>query len=96
MISEKNLLNHEMIGLRVEVVGKPIKGAIVDETKHTFVMLDGMREKIVPKAGNRFIASVGAHRYVFDGNMITQRPYERVKKFYKVISKWQRTLVSKA
>ncbi len=92
MITMKNLLNHEMIGLEIEVVGRGIKGVIVDETKNTFVVRSNNRDKVIPKMGNSFIVD---ERFMFEGSLITQRPYERVRKVYKVMNKWQRTLVSK-
>ncbi len=92
MITMKNLLNHEMIGMKVEVVGRMIKGIIVDETKNTFVIRSDDKDRVVPKANNSFIVN---ERFMFEGSLITQRPYERVRKVYKVMNKWQRTLVSK-
>jgi len=92
MITQKNVLNHEIIGLKVKVSNSPIKGEVVDETKNTFMISTSKGEKTVPKKGNKFEIELDK-KCVIDGEMITQRPYERLKKKYKVKNKWQKTLV---
>lgn len=84
MITKKNLLNHELIGLETRVVGEEINGVIIDETKNTFLIRTKKGDKRVPKEGNEFKVKQG----VIKGEIITQRPYDRLKKKYKVKNKW--------
>lgn len=89
MITKKNLLNHEFIGLNTEVVNTSIKGVIIDETKNTFVIRTSKGDKIVPKEGNEFRIEFEDEEHVVKGSKIKQRPYERLKKKYKVNNKWE-------
>ena len=38
MITKTNILNHELIGLSVEVENTRLNGVIIDETKNTFII----------------------------------------------------------
>ncbi|MBN1923931.1 MAG: ribonuclease P protein subunit [Nanoarchaeota archaeon] len=90
MITKKNLVNHELIGLNVET-GK-MKGLIVDETKNTFIILKDDKEKIIPKQGSVFLFRIKDEKVLLKGDDVLQRPYERLKKSYKVKDKWQEML----
>jgi len=80
-INEKNLKNHEMIGLKVKIVDstdpKRIgeKGTIVDETKNTFI-LDS--KKRIPKKECVFEFDINK-KVIVNGAEIEKRPEERLK-----------------
>lgn len=80
-INDKNLLNHEMIGLKVRVVEssdpnrKNTTGKIIDETKNTFLLED---DKILPKKECVFEFDIG-EKIIVDGKKIIKTPQERLK-----------------
>jgi len=85
MRTPKNILQHELIGLRCRVVGAHnksqvgIKGKIRDETlKMLFV--DG---KAVPKSGSTFRVWLDDKAVDIDGNALAARPEDRIKKMTK-------------
>ncbi len=83
MISRKNILVHEFIGLRVSAQGKAfgkISGVVVDETKNTLVIGTVKGEKAVPKAGAILRFHIGKTKIPVDGNKIAVRPHDRPKK----------------
>ena len=88
MINKKNLLNHEFIGSKVKVINKKISGVIIDETKNTFQIRTDKGDKIIPKKNNEF----KIHDIKINGKKIIQRPYDRLKKKYKVKDKWEEKL----
>lgn len=88
MITKKNILNHEFIGQNVKI--KSQKGIIIDETKNTFIILTKKNEKIIPKEKNMFEFEINNEKIKINGNKITQRPFDRLKKKYKVKNKWQK------
>ena len=94
MITENNLLIHEMIGLRLEVLQSPdrkkqkMSGVVIDETKNTFVVRIAGDEKkvkeiVVPKNGCVFRFEVNGKKVDVDGNLIAIDPVERPKKLAK-------------
>ena len=92
MITANNLVHHEFIGLDVHVTGKNnkslnLKGTIIDETKNTIkieVMDD--TEKIIPKNGTVFVFEIpNGEKVEVDGNILSIRPEDRIKKRFKKI-----------
>jgi len=86
MITAKNILRHELIGLDVEITSssdptlKDLKGKIVDETQKTLkIEADGSR-KIIPKyiCIFRFIVENGPVEV--SGKALVGRPQDRIKK----------------
>lgn len=76
-INEKNLINHEMIGLKIKVIESSDpsrigqKGKIIDETKNIFLLENG---KILPKKECVFeFIDVG----IIKGNEIIKKPEDR-------------------
>ena len=92
MITSKNLVHHEFIGLNVHVTGKKNKslnlnGIIIDETKNT-IKIEGMdkQEKIIPKKGSLFVFEVpDGEKVEIDGDILSIRPEDRIKKRFKKI-----------
>jgi ribonuclease P protein subunit POP4 len=88
-ITPRNLIHHELIGLRVYVEEsmnesmKGIKGEIVDETMNMITILDteGEVDKRIPKSTSIFIFTLpdGASVRV-DGRILVGRPEDRVQR----------------
>ncbi len=86
MISAKNLIRHELIGLRVDIVDSlnkfhvGIKGLVVDETKNLLIIETKKGIKKVQKKGTDFIFTIPNGKKVkVNGAIIAKRPEERVK-----------------
>jgi ribonuclease P protein subunit POP4 len=91
MITLKNILQHEFIGLRCDVIKSKNKsqigatGLIVDETMKTIVIDNGMAMKRIQKSGTIFRISLDDKQIEVDGNFILSRPEDRIK---RKIKKW--------
>ena len=92
MITSKNLVHHEFIGLKVHATNMKnkslnLKGTVIDETKNTIkieVMDD--TEKIIPKNGTVFVFEIpNGEKVEVDGNILSIRPEDRIKKRFKKI-----------
>lgn len=94
MITPKNLLNHELIGLQAEITDSRdatlvgVKGKIVDETQQTFtVRKDDGREIKAAKQNQTFIFKLpGGTKVSVEGKLLKGDPVERLKK--KQPRKW--------
>ena len=92
MITSKNLVHHEFIGLNVHAVSKnnkslDLKGTVIDETKNT-IKIEGIdnSEKVIPKNGTMFIFEIpDGEKVEVDGNILSIRPEDRIKKRFKKI-----------
>ena len=92
MITANNLVHHEFIGLDVHVTGKNnkslnLKGTIIDETKNT-IKIEAMdnTEKVIPKMGSIFVFEIpNGEKIEVDGNILSIRPEDRIKKRFKKI-----------
>ena len=92
MITSKNLVHHEFIGLKVHATNKKNKslnlnGTIIDETKNTIKIEDVNNcEKIIPKEGSIFVFEIpNGEKIEIDGNILSIRPEDRIKKRFKKI-----------
>ena len=92
MITSKNLVHHEFIGLKVHVTSKKnkslnLKGTIIDETKNTIKIEDeNNHEKIIPKNGSIFVFELSnGEKVEINGNILSIRPEDRIKKRFKKI-----------
>ncbi len=91
MISSRNVLRHELIGLGVSVLyaSNPthigIKGVITNETKNMLAILQGHKVKWVPKQAStfRFTLPEGALVDVRGSALITA-PEKRVNLYKKI------------
>jgi ribonuclease P protein subunit POP4 len=87
MITEKNLVRHELIGLEVEVKKSTnktqigIKGRVVDETYNMLVIDKGGKEKKVEKKSCVFVFKLPNGKKVeVEGWVLVGRPEDRIKK----------------
>jgi RNase P/RNase MRP subunit p29 len=90
--SNKNIVLHELIGLKVKVRKSKdpnregTTGTVLSETKNTLLVETNGGRKAVPKSGSEFLFSVGNKSFIVEGREILFRPHERIKKgikFYK-------------
>jgi ribonuclease P protein subunit POP4 len=86
MITPKNLIKHELIGLTVEIVDSTnkfqvgVKGLVVDETKNTLTIETEKGMKKIQKKGSVFIFKISSEKKVkVNGNKIAVRPEDRLK-----------------
>jgi len=86
MISAKNLVRHELIGLNVEITKSfnkfhiGLKGLVVDETKNLLVIETETGIKKIQKKGTCFIFTLPEGKRVkVEGSIIAKRPEDRVK-----------------
>ena len=91
MITSKNLVHHEFIGLNVDVRSRTDKslnlfGTVIDETKNTFKIESRGKEKIIPKKGSIFTFDIPSGEKVeVNGDILSIRPEDRIKKRFKKI-----------
>ncbi len=86
MISAKNLIRHELIGLKVEIKNSSnkfhigIKGLVVNETKNLLIIETKTGIKKIQKKGTDFIFTIPNGKKVkVNGTIIAKRHEERVK-----------------
>ncbi|MBW3003309.1 ribonuclease P protein subunit [Candidatus Woesearchaeota archaeon] len=81
----KDIVRHELIGLKVEVVDSKnesdigIKGRVVDETKSTLTILDDQKKKLV-KSNVVLEIEFQGKKIRVEGEMLAKRPEDRIKK----------------
>jgi RNase P/RNase MRP subunit p29 len=86
----RNVNIRELIGLRLEVVSHPdptvvgAGGTVIDETRGTFLIKEGMKERRITKKGAVFELTVkgskGPRKVQLHGNELLMRPVDRTKK----------------
>jgi len=80
----KNLTNHELIGLPVQIVTSPraseigLQGIVIDETKNTLTIRT-LTNRMIVKKGRKLCFKIGRIMIVIDGNALVGRPEERIK-----------------
>jgi len=86
MISIRNIIRHELIGLPVEIVESKnkfqagIKGTVVDETKNLLIIETKRGIKKIQKKGAKFIFTIpDGRKVIVNGEKIALRPEERIK-----------------
>ncbi|MHC1635916.1 MAG: ribonuclease P protein component 1 [Candidatus Methanospirareceae archaeon] len=90
-ITPSNLLQHELIGLKIKIEESSNKnmiglsGVVVDETRNMLIIEDEKsREKKIPKAYNTFIFELeDGVKVRVRGEMLISRPEDRIKKKIK-------------
>ncbi len=84
MISAENLITHELIGLKTEVQESSnpqiigVKGKIVDETKHMFLLLTNNGYKMLSKKHNKWGFFLHNQKISVSGSLLEKRAYERL------------------
>lgn len=94
MITYKNIFQHELIGLNVEIIESfnesliGNKGIIIDETKYTFLIELENSSKV-----KRFIKNISVFKFDLEngdsvkinGDILVSRPEDRLKKKFRRI-----------
>jgi len=90
MITPKNLIKHELIGLKVKVTDSKnkyqvgIEGKVIDETKNTLIIETKKGLKRLPKDQCVFSFYLpSGERVRVNGKVLVARPEDRVKKKQK-------------
>lgn len=85
-----NLVRHELIGLKVEVVEstdpkkKGIKGRVVNETRDTLIIEERGKEKVIPKKEAKFLFTLpNGQKVEIIGKLLIGRPEDRIKKKFR-------------
>ena len=90
MLTPKNLVRHELIGLVLEVADSTnadqigLRGKVIDETRNTLVIETEKGEKTLFKEQCVFIFELPQGKIKVDGKVLVARPEDRVKKKQKV------------
>ncbi len=85
MITPKNLIRHELIGLDAKVVDSTnksnvgIEGIIVDETKEMLAIKTKGKIKKIAKKNSTFMFKVDGKKVKVDGKRIVAKPENRIK-----------------
>lgn len=85
MITPKNLVRHEFIGLKVSVAESTnkdnvgISGVVVDETKCMLTVKTKKGLKKFAKKTSKFMFRVGGKKIKVDGRKIEKTPENRIK-----------------
>jgi ribonuclease P protein subunit POP4 len=92
MITPKNLVRHELIGLKAKIADSSnravigMEGPVVDETRNTLTLEVGGKEKNFVKEQCVFSFTLPSGKRVrVDGKVLVARPEDRTKKRLK---KW--------
>jgi ribonuclease P protein subunit POP4 len=94
MISPRNILRHELIGLDVSVVeaSNPlhwgISGLIIDETRNTLLIRTPCGVRRIQKQYSRFrIILPDGTRVIIDGSALVSAPERRISQYMKIRGK---------
>ena len=84
MITSENIMSHELIGLRTEIVESSnsqiigLNGTIIDETKSMIIMDTTNGTKMIAKSNNSWKFSIDNKDVVLNGSKIAKRPFDRI------------------
>ena len=93
MRNERNLLQHEFIGLPVKVKESRaegylgLQGTVVDESKNMLEIDIGKKRIKIPKVGNTFVFTIEGEPFEVDGSTIRIRSEDRTKRLRPVKQK---------
>ena len=85
MITKENIISHELIGLKTEIIDSSnkeilgLKGTIIDETKSMFVIDTSIGCKKIPKNHNKWKFSIQNDDIILFGSALCKRPFDRVR-----------------
>ncbi len=91
MITPKNIIRHELIGLPATVEDSSnksnigISGKVINETKNLITIRTRKGDKRIQKKSSKFIFKLKDKKVVVDGNYLVAKPEDRVK---KKVKKW--------
>ncbi len=84
MITSENIMSHELIGLRTEIIESSnsqiigLNGTIIDETKSMIIMDTTNGTKMIAKSNNSWKFSIDNKDVVLNGSKIAKRPFDRI------------------
>ncbi len=84
-VKPENLIRHELIGMKVEVIDAHnrgmigMKGIVVDETKGMISVRTEIGEKKIEKGGSVFQFNIPSGKVRVNGDLLVARPEERIK-----------------
>ena len=84
MITQNNILVHEMIGLHTKVLKSTnsqingISGKIIDETKNMFILKTENGLRNIPKNHNKWFFSINEQKIILDGKLLAKRSQDRL------------------
>jgi len=85
-LTKSNICQHELIGLHASVACSTnpsqigVSGLLVDESKNTVTISDGVKDRRIQKKGACFhFALPDGSTVIVEGHRILDRPVERVK-----------------
>ena len=84
MITAENIMSHELIGLRTEIVESSnpqiigLNGTIIDETKSTITIDTINGTKMIAKSNNSWKFLLDNKDIILNGSKITKRPFDRI------------------
>lgn len=85
MITQQNIINHELLGLDAQILESTNKtfvglfGKVIDETKSMLVIDTKQGAKMVSKQHNKWKFTLGDQDFTVDGAAISKRPEDRIK-----------------
>jgi len=89
MIMPKNIVKHELIGLKVSIADsknpsqKGLKGKIINETRNTLVIETDRGKKTLVKEQCVFVFELDEGKVKVNGRILLARPEDRIKKKQK-------------
>jgi ribonuclease P protein subunit POP4 len=94
MISPRNILRHELVGLDVSVeeasnpLHRGISGLIIDETRNTLLIRTPCGDRRIPKQYSRFrIILPDGTRVIIEGSALVSAPERRITQYMKIRGK---------
>lgn len=84
MITADNIISHEFIGLRTEIIESTnsqiigLNGTITDETKSMITINTINGTKMIAKSNNSWKFSIDNKDVVLNGSKISKRPFDRI------------------
>ena len=94
MISPRNILRHELIGLDVSVpeasnpLHRGISGQIIDETRNTLLIRTPCGDRRIQKQYSRFrITLPEGTEVIIDGSALISAPERRITQYMKIRGK---------
>lgn len=85
MITQQNIVNHELIGLDAQILESTNKtfvglsGKIVDETKSMLLIETKHGTKMIAKRYNTWKFGLNDQSFIVNGGNISKRPEDRIK-----------------